>query len=152
MGLDGERLKWLELGALFHDIGKIGVPSEIIRKPGRLTAAERREMNRHPEIGAQILTPVPFLKPLLPIVRACHERWDGKGYPDCLAGKAIPLEARIIFVCDAFHAMTTNRPYRKALSPAEAVRRLRLASGTQFDPDVVDAFTTAFGEGRIRQH
>ncbi|HEX2089933.1 MAG TPA: diguanylate cyclase, partial [Actinomycetota bacterium] len=148
MGLDGERLKWLELGALFHDIGKIGVPSEIIRKPGRLTAAERREMNRHPEIGAQILTPVPFLRPLLPIVRACHERWDGKGYPDGLAGKAIPLEARIIFVCDAFHAMTTTRPYRKALSPAEAVRRLRLASGTQFDPDIVAAFATAFAEER----
>ena len=152
IGLDGERLKWLQLGALFHDIGKIGVPSEIIRKPGRLTAAERREMDRHPEIGAQILTPVPFLKPLLPIVRACHERWDGKGYPDGLAGKAIPLEARIIFVCDAFHAMTTNRPYRKALSPAEGVRRLRLASGTQFDPDVVAAFTTAFDEGRIGRH
>ncbi|HEX2088597.1 MAG TPA: diguanylate cyclase [Actinomycetota bacterium] len=152
MGLDRERLKWLELGALFHDIGKIGVRSEVIRKAGRLTAAERREMHRHPEIGAQILTPVPFLKPLLPIVRACHERWDGKGYPDGLAGEAIPVEARIIFVCDAYHAMTTKRPYRKALSPGEAVRRLRLASGTQFDPDVVAAFTAVVGEGGIVQY
>ncbi len=152
IGLDAERLKWLELGALFHDIGKIGVPSEIIRKPGRLTPSERREMNRHPDIGAQILAAVPFLRPLLPIVRACHERWDGKGYPEGLAGEAIPLEARIIFVCDAFHAMTTNRPYRKALAPGEAVRRLRLSSGTQFDPDVVAIFATVFGEGRIGHH
>ncbi|HEX8099597.1 MAG TPA: diguanylate cyclase, partial [Actinomycetota bacterium] len=136
MGLDGESLKRLELASLFHDIGKIGVPSEIIRKDGSLTAAERRHINRHPEIGEQILSPVPFLQPLLPIVRGCHERWDGKGYPDGLAGDAIPLEARIIFVCDAFHAMTTDRPYRNALSQTEAIRRLKLAAGRQFDPTV----------------
>src|SRR5207244_3163414 len=115
MGLPPERLKDLELGALFHDIGKIGVPSEIIRKPGPLSTEERREMNRHPEIGDQILAPVPFLQAVRPIVRASHERWDGKGYPDGLRGEEIPLESRIVFVCDAFHAMTTNRPYRVAL-------------------------------------
>ena len=152
IGLEPERLKWLELGALFHDIGKIGVGSEIIRKPGRLTAAERREMNRHPEIGAQILAPVPFLRPLLPIVRACHERWDGKGYPDGLSGDQIPLEARIIFVCDAFHAMTTDRPYRKALAPTEAIRRLRLSCGTQFDPEVVAMFARVHEAGRLVHH
>ena len=152
MGLEEEPLKWLQLGALFHDIGKIGVRNEIIMKPGRLTAAERKEMNRHPEIGEQILTPVPFLRPLLPIVRSCHERWDGKGYPDGLSGEQIPLEARIIFVCDAYHAMTTNRPYRKGLSDGEAIRRLMIASGTQFDPDVVAAFARIHSEGRFPHH
>jgi HD-GYP domain-containing protein (c-di-GMP phosphodiesterase class II) len=152
LGLEGERLKMLELAALFHDIGKIGVPSEIIRKPGPLTAAERREMNRHPEIGEQILAPVPFLDPIRSVVRACHERWDGKGYPDGLVGERIPLEARIVFVCDAFHAMTSDRPYRTALPEREAVRRLRLASGTQFDPAVVAAFVRTLDGGGIRLH
>jgi HD-GYP domain-containing protein (c-di-GMP phosphodiesterase class II) len=149
LGLEGERLKILELAALFHDIGKIGVPSEIIRKPGPLTSSERREMNRHPEIGEQILAPVPFLTPIRSIVRACHERWDGKGYPDGLAGEGIPLEARIVFVCDAFHAMTSDRPYRAALPSREAVRRLKLAAGTQFDAAIVAAFIRALDQGRI---
>jgi diguanylate cyclase (GGDEF)-like protein len=152
MGIEGERLKRLELGALFHDIGKIGVPSEIIRKPGPLTAAERRAMNLHPEIGDQILEPVPFLQPIRPIVRACHERWDGKGYPDGLAAQAIPLEARIIFVCDAYHAMTTDRPYRMALPEKEAIRRLKLSSGTQFDPEVVEAFVRLHAAGGVHYH
>jgi diguanylate cyclase (GGDEF)-like protein len=149
LGLEGERLKTLELAALFHDIGKIGVPSEIIRKPGPLRAEERRVMNLHPEIGEQILAPVPFLQLIRPIVRACHERWDGKGYPDGLAGEAIPLEARIVFVCDAFHAMTSDRPYRKALPEKEAIRRLKLASGTQFDPRVIEAFVRLHAAGQI---
>jgi diguanylate cyclase (GGDEF)-like protein len=149
MGLVGERLRHLELGALFHDIGKIGVPSDVIRKPGPLTAGERRTMNLHPEIGERILAPVPFLQPVRPIVRSSHERWDGNGYPDGLAGEAIPLESRIVFVCDAFHAMTTNRPYRAALSTGEAVRRLRLSSGTQFDRDVVEVFVRLLRQGRI---
>jgi HD-GYP domain-containing protein (c-di-GMP phosphodiesterase class II) len=149
MGLTGQRLRHLELGALFHDIGKIGVPSDIIRKPGPLTAGERRNMNLHPEIGERILAPVPFLQPVRPIVRSSHERWDGNGYPDGLAGEAIPLESRIVFVCDAFHAMTTNRPYRAALSTREAVRRLRLSSDTQFDRDVVEVFVRLLHQGRI---
>jgi len=148
LGIEGDRLKHLELGALFHDIGKIGVASDIIRKPGPLTASERREMNRHPEVGAQILAPVPFLKPVRPIVEASHERWDGGGYPKGLTGENIPLESRIVFVCDAFHAMTTDRPYRSALPPKEAFRRLRLASGTQFDPAVVKAFLALHAGGR----
>jgi HD-GYP domain-containing protein (c-di-GMP phosphodiesterase class II) len=149
MGFQGDRLKRLELAALFYDIGKIGVPSEIIRKPGPLTASERREMQLHPEIGAQILAPVPFLQPIRPIIRACHERWDGNGYPDGLAGKAIPLEARVIFVCDAFDAMVTDRPYRKALTEGEAVRRLKLSSGTQFDPQIVEAFLRVYRRGDL---
>jgi GAF domain-containing protein len=152
LGLEGERLKRLEISALFHDIGKIGVPSEIIRKPGPLTAEERRIMNRHPEIGEEILAPVPFLQPIRPIVRACHERWDGKGYPDGLAHEDIPLEARIVFVCDAFHAMTTDRPYRSALAEGEAIRRMKLAAGTQFDPRVVAAFVALHRAGRIHFH
>jgi putative nucleotidyltransferase with HDIG domain len=150
MGLEGERLKHLELGAVFHDIGKIGVPSEIIRKPGPLTTGERRLMERHTVIGAQILEPVPFLQPVIPIVRSSHERWDGHGYPEGVAGEAIPLESRIVFVCDAFHAMTTDRPYRAALPRQEALRRLRLGSGTQFDPRVVDVFIQLHERGRIR--
>jgi diguanylate cyclase (GGDEF)-like protein/putative nucleotidyltransferase with HDIG domain len=152
LGLEGERLKVLELGALFHDIGKIGVPSEIIRKPGPLTAAERREMNRHPEVGEQILAPVPFLQPVRPIIRSSHERWDGAGYPDGLAGEQIPLESRIVFVCDAFHAMTTDRPYRAALPESEAIRRLKLSSGTQFDPAVVKAFVHLHKQGKVHFH
>ena len=152
MGVEGEDLKRLEIAALFHDIGKIGVPSEIIRKPGPLTAGERRVMNKHPEIGEQILAPVPFLQPIRPIIRACHERWDGHGYPDGLVGETIPLEARIVFVCDAFHAMTTDRPYRAALLEGEAVRRLKLSSGTQFDPEVVTAFVRLHAQGRIHFH
>jgi HD-GYP domain-containing protein (c-di-GMP phosphodiesterase class II)/putative methionine-R-sulfoxide reductase with GAF domain len=152
MGMEADRLKVLELGALFHDIGKIGVPSEIIRKPGPLTAGERKEMNRHPAIGDQILAPVRFLQPIRPIIRASHERWDGHGYPDGLAGEDIPLESRIVFVCDAFHAMTTDRPYRAALPEREAIRRLRLAAGTQFDPQVVEVFTRLHAEGEIHVH
>jgi HD-GYP domain-containing protein (c-di-GMP phosphodiesterase class II) len=140
LGLGEEALRDLELAALFHDIGKIGVPSEIIRKPGPLTPGERAIMDQHTVIGEQILAPVAFLEPIRPIVRACHERWDGDGYPDGLAGEEIPQAARIVFVCDAYHAMTTDRPYRGALPAAEAVRRLEEASGAQFDPAVVRAF------------
>src|SRR6266508_4156160 len=149
MELSEPVLKRLELAALFHDIGKIGVPSEIIRKAGPLTNEERRVMNLHPEIGDKILEPVPFLQPIRPIVRACHERWDGKGYPEGRAGEEIPLEARIVFVCDAFHAMTSDRPYQKALPEREAIRRLKLSKGRQFDPHVTDVFVELVEEGAI---
>src|SRR6266516_6713902 len=151
MELSEPVLKRLELAALFHDIGKIGVPSEIIRKAGPLTDEERRVMNLHPEIGDKILEPVPFLQPIRPIVRACHERWDGKGYPEGRAGEEIPLEARIVFVCDAFHAMTSDRPYRKALPEREAIRRLKLSKGRQFDPRVTDVFVELVEEGVVKQ-
>ena len=140
MGLDVATLKRLELGALFHDIGKIGIPSDIIRKPGPLTDEEREIMEEHPELGEKILEPIERLAEVRPIVRACHERYDGDGYPDGKAGEEIPIEARIIFVCDAFHAMTTDRPYRKRMPDEEAYRRLVENAGTQFDQDVVEAF------------
>jgi diguanylate cyclase (GGDEF)-like protein len=138
LGLDGETLKRLELGALFHDIGKIGIPNSILLKPGPLTDKERELIETHPELGAKIIAPIDQLQDVCGIVRACHERWDGAGYPDRKAGEEIPLEARIIFACDAFHAMTTDRPYRNALDPEEALRRLEEAAGSQFDPRVVE--------------
>jgi diguanylate cyclase (GGDEF)-like protein len=138
LGLDERTLKCLELGALLHDIGKIGIPSDVLSKPGRLTAAERKLVETHPELGERIIAPIDRLQVVRPIVRHCHERWDGQGYPDGLAGEEIPLESRIIFVCDAYHAMTTDRPYRHRLRQREAVRRLTDGAGTQFDPHVVE--------------
>src|SRR3989440_363357 len=140
LGFDGPALKRLELGALFHDIGKIGVPTSILLKPGPLTTDERKIIEQHPELGERILEPIDRLAEVRTIVRSCHERWDGGGYPDGKSGEEIPIEARIVFVCDAFHAMTTDRPYRKRLSVEEACRRVREAAGTQFDPTVVDVF------------
>ena len=146
LGLDGTALKRLELGALFHDIGKIGIPSEILSKPGRLTAQERRVIETHPELGERIIAPIHRLQDVRPIVRHCHERFDGNGYPDRIAGEEIPLESRIVFVCDAFHAMTTDRPYRGRLSTDEARRRLEAGAGSQFDPNVVAAFVRLLDE------
>jgi diguanylate cyclase (GGDEF)-like protein len=138
LGLEERALKCLELGALLHDIGKIGIPSDVLAKPGRLTAAERTLVQTHPELGERIIAPIDRLQVVRPIVRHCHERWDGRGYPDGVAGEDIPLESRIIFVCDAYHAMTTDRPYRRRLSHREAVRRLAEGAGSQFDPHVVE--------------
>jgi diguanylate cyclase (GGDEF)-like protein len=138
LGLDGETLKRLQLGALFHDIGKIGIPNSVLLKPGPLTEEERVLIETHPDLGAKIIAPIDQLQGVCEIVRACHERWDGGGYPDRKAGEEIPLEARIIFACDAYHAMTTDRPYRAALEPEEALRRLEEAAGSQFDPRVVE--------------
>ena len=153
MGFEADELKRLELGALFHDIGKIGIPTSILLKPGPLSPEERAMIEMHPELGERILEPIERLAEVRTIVRSCHERWDGAGYPDRKAGEEIPLEARIILVCDAFHAMTTDRPYRKRLSCEEACRRLREGAGTQFDPNVVDVFLglRARGAGGARR-
>jgi diguanylate cyclase (GGDEF)-like protein len=140
LGFDPPALKRLELGALFHDIGKIGIPTSILLKPGPLSPDERKVIEMHPELGARILEPIERLAEVRTIVRSCHEHWNGGGYPDGKAGEEIPIEARIVLVCDAFHAMTTDRPYRKRLSIEEACRRLREGAGSQFDPAVVDVF------------
>jgi putative nucleotidyltransferase with HDIG domain len=129
----------IRLGALLHDIGKIGIPESILRKPGPLTDDEARVMQRHPQIGARILQPVPHFAELVPLVRASHERYDGAGYPDGLSAEGIPLGSRVIGVCDAFHAMTEDRVYRKAMAPTEAIAEIERCSGTQFDPDCVRA-------------
>jgi len=139
LGLEPRELKRLELGALFHDIGKIGIPSRILTKPGPLTAEERDVVQSHPVLGDRILAPIEQLGEVRLIVRCAHEHYDGSGYPDRLTGEQIPLESRIVLACDAYHAMTTDRPYRKSLGEAEARRRLVEASGAQFDPQVVDA-------------
>jgi diguanylate cyclase (GGDEF)-like protein len=137
LGLDARAVKRLELGALFHDIGKIGIPEAILSKPGALTEAEQKLMQKHPELGERIIAPIDRLEEVRPIVRHCHERFDGTGYPDRLEGEQIPIESRIILVCDAYHAMITDRPYRRRLPEEEALRRLEAGAGSQFDPRVV---------------
>jgi diguanylate cyclase (GGDEF)-like protein len=146
LGLDGRALKRLELGALFHDIGKIGIPEAILSKPGPLTDDERKIVEKHPELGERIIAPIDRLEEVRPIVRHCHERFDGTGYPDRREGDDIPIESRIILVCDAYHAMTTDRPYRKRLPREEAVRRLEEGAGTQFDPEVVEVCKRVLAE------
>jgi HD-GYP domain-containing protein (c-di-GMP phosphodiesterase class II) len=150
LGLDSQTLKRLELGALLHDIGKIGIPSNILSKPGRLNGDERALVQTHPALGERIIAPIARLQDVRSIVRHCHERWDGRGYPDGLGGTEIPLESRIIFVCDAYHAMTTDRPYRKRVSHPEAVRRLAEGAGSQFDPRVVEVCLSVLAELRHR--
>ncbi|MBA2272486.1 MAG: diguanylate cyclase [Actinobacteria bacterium] len=145
IGLGGQELKRLEIAALLHDIGKIGIPTDVLLKPGRLTKDERKMIETHPEVGEKILRPIERLQDVAWIVRNCHEDYDGNGYPDGRKGKDIPLEARIILVCDAFDAMTSNRPYRKRLPMAEACRRLKEASGTQFDPELIPVFLDLIG-------
>ena len=137
LGLEGPSLRLLEYGALLHDIGKIGIPGYILQKPGPLTPEEFAIMREHPVIGERIVASVQFLAPLGPIVRAEHERWNGTGYPDGLKGEEIPIESRIIHACDAFHAMASDRAYRKALPLEEIIDEFRKESGQQFDPRVV---------------
>jgi HD-GYP domain-containing protein (c-di-GMP phosphodiesterase class II) len=139
LGLEPHELKRLELGALFHDIGKIGIPPSVLTKAGPLTPEERALVQTHPVVGEGILAPIEQLQEVRRIVRCAHEHYDGTGYPDGISGESIPLESRIVLACDAYHAMTTDRPYRRSLGVDEARRRLVEASGTQFDPQVVDA-------------
>ncbi len=148
MGLRDRALSELEFAARLHDVGKIGVPDAVLRKDGPLEGEEWEVMRRHPEWGAQMLRRVPGLKGVSRIVRHAHERWDGDGYPDRLRMADIPLESRIIFACDAYQAMTSDRPYRDALRPWVAVSELREGAGGQFDPDVVDVLVNELREQR----
>jgi putative nucleotidyltransferase with HDIG domain len=143
LDLELEAVRNVELGAVLHDIGKVRVPEAILNKPGPLTEEEWAVMRTHPEVGERILRPIQSLQAILPIVRHHHERWDGTGYPDRLAGRAIPLGARIVAVCDAFRAMTEDRPYRKALTEDDARRELTDGVGSQFDADCVEALFRA---------
>ncbi len=127
-------------GFLLHDAGKIGVPEAVLNKPGPLTAAEWRVMRMHPVIGHQMVDRIPFLTNAAEIVRSHHEMWDGSGYPEGLRGEAIPRPARVFTVVDAFDAMTTDRPYRAALTLERAVGELVSLAGSQFDPEAVAAF------------
>jgi diguanylate cyclase (GGDEF)-like protein len=149
LGLADEKLRFLEYAALLHDVGKIGIPGYIVNKPGPLEAEEMAIMREHPVIGERILASVPFLKPIRPIVRAEHERWDGQGYPDGLKGADIPIEARIIHACDALQAMSSDRPYRRALPRQRRLEELRTQAGKQFDPDVVRALLDVLESGEV---
>jgi HD-GYP domain-containing protein (c-di-GMP phosphodiesterase class II) len=140
--LGGEALRALEVGALLHDVGKIGVQDAILRKPGGLDPEEWDAVRRHPEIGRRVLEGVSFLAPALEGVAYHHERWDGEGYPAGLAGEAIPLAGRIVAVADAYDAMTSDRSYRRGLPTEVALAEIELGRGTQFDPDVAAAFLT----------
>jgi diguanylate cyclase (GGDEF)-like protein len=143
LGLDPNTLIELEFAARLHDLGKIGVPDRILQKPGNLGDSEWEVMHQHPIWGEEILKRIPGLANVARIVRAEHERWDGQGYPDGLRGDEIPLSSRIIFACDAYHAMTSDRPYRPALEPQVAQRELLATAGSQFDPAVVEALMEA---------
>jgi putative nucleotidyltransferase with HDIG domain len=139
LGLDPERRRNLEFGAMLHDVGKISIPKEIINKPGKLDPDEWEIIKTHPAEGQRMLGRVGgFMTEVGEIVRAHHERWDGGGYPDGLAGEAIPLEARIITCCDSWSAMRTDRPYRNALSYEEAAEQMIVNAGSQFDPAVAE--------------
>ena len=140
LGLDERTQQTVAVAALLHDVGKIGVPDEILRKPGRLTDAEFDAIRQHPEMGASIVGAVSGFEEALGAIRHHHERWDGKGYPTCLRGEETPLLGRLLAVADAYSAMTTDRPYRKGMEAAEARRFLEAGAGSQWDPRCVQAF------------
>ncbi|HEV3321900.1 MAG TPA: HD domain-containing phosphohydrolase [Solirubrobacteraceae bacterium] len=146
LGMDGEELDVLARAAELHDVGKIAIPDAILTKPGPLNAEEWGFMSRHTILGERILAAAAALRPVAGLVRSSHERFDGHGYPDGLSGERIPLGARIIFVCDAFDAMISERSYSSAVPTAAAIAELRACAGTQFDPDVVEAFIASFGQ------
>lgn len=147
LGLSGEELRHLWVGALLHDVGKIAVPDAILRKPGPLTDEEYAVIRRHPETGAAIMRRSSFLAPGIPAALHHQERWDGGGYPAGLRGEEISLQGRIIAVVDTYDAICTHRPYREARSPEEAYAELRSCAGTQFDARVVEAFIRAAQAG-----
>jgi diguanylate cyclase (GGDEF)-like protein len=146
LGLGTEQVERIAHAALLHDVGKLAVPDEILHKRGALTPEEWTVMAEHPVAGERILLRIPELTVIAPVVRHEHEHWDGTGYPDRLRERKIPIGSRIILACDAYHAMLTDRPYRAALTPAQAMKELRRGAGKQFDPEVVDALLDLLGE------
>ncbi|MBX5491606.1 MAG: response regulator [Chloroflexi bacterium] len=144
LGLQGPELKALHYGAALHDIGKIGIPDAILRKPGQLTEEEWALMRQHPQLGERIIAGIDFLRSAVPVVLYHHERWDGSGYPFGLAGETIPLGARIFSVADTFDAMISNRPYRRGLPFERALAEIHRVAGSQLDPTVVEAFRQVF--------
>jgi HD-GYP domain-containing protein (c-di-GMP phosphodiesterase class II) len=153
LGLDAEAVSEVQTVAALHDVGKIGIPDRVLHKPGPLDDDEWDLMREHPLIGERILRPLPGLAGVAEAVRHEHERWDGRGYPDGLAGEEIPLASRIVLACDAWHALVSDRPYRSALSPSTARAELIRCAGTQFDPRVIEALPRSPRRaGRRRSH
>ncbi|PZR17271.1 MAG: two-component system response regulator [Archangium gephyra] len=148
MGIKGPELDEIGRGALLHDIGKIGVPDAVLLKPGKLTPEEWVEMRKHPDIGFSMIAPIPFLAIPSQIVLSHQERWDGRGYPRGLKGNEVHIGARIFAVADTLDAMTSDRPYRKGTTFANAIEEIKRCSGTQFDPEVVSAFLD-IGEAQL---
>jgi HD-GYP domain-containing protein (c-di-GMP phosphodiesterase class II) len=148
LGWSGERLRSLRFGARLHDVGKLAVAEEVWQKPGRLTALELSQVRRHPAAGMRLLAPLPDFRFAVPHALFHHEHWDGKGYPARKAGEAIPLEARILAVADAFDAMTSERPYRPAVPREQALAEIDRCSGSQFDPMVGRLFVEAWAASR----
>ena len=140
LGLSESTLSVIRAAGLLHDVGKIGIPDRILRKPGRLTDAEYSVVKGHPSIGESLIRAMPDLSEIRTAVLSHHEHFDGTGYPQGLAGQDIPLAGRILCVADSYSAMTTERPYRKALTTHEAVAEPQAGSGTQFDPAIVATF------------
>jgi HD-GYP domain-containing protein (c-di-GMP phosphodiesterase class II) len=149
LGLPREKLEPLLLSGILHDVGKIAIPDNVLKKPERLDADEFEIMKGHPLAGAKLLAHIPSLAEVLPGIKHHHEYWDGSGYPDGLKGEAIPLAGRLILIGDAFDAMTTDRVYRAAKPVAAAVAEIRRYSGTQFDPSLVACVEEAYRQGRI---
>jgi hypothetical protein len=143
LGLSRDERSLIKTVALLHDVGKIGIPDAVLHKPGELDDAEWHVMRQHPLIGERILRTVPGLEDVAFAIRHEHERWDGGGYPDGLIGERIPLASRIVLVCDAWHAMTSDRPYRSSMAEKDALAELRRCAGTEFDPHVVEALIRA---------
>ncbi len=151
LGLGGRELRGVRMGALLHDVGKIGIPESILNKPGPLTDDEFTVMKQHTVIGAEIIAGIPGMGEVVSLVRSSHERWDGRGYPDGLQGNEVPRGAYAIAVCDAYHAMTEDRVYRKAMSQDVALAELRRCSGTQFMPAAVEALASVVERGPVRR-
>jgi HD-GYP domain-containing protein (c-di-GMP phosphodiesterase class II) len=150
LGWNGERVRRLRVGARLHDLGKLAVADDVWHKPGRLTDDELAEIQRHPAAGARMLARVDELRYVIPYVLFHHERWDGGGYPSRKAGHAIPLEARILAVADAFDAMTSPRSYQPPLGHGEALAEIEACAGTQFDPIVAGVFVELFRDRELR--
>ena len=149
LGLDGEELEELGLGARLHDVGKLAVSHGVLLKAGALTTAELVQIRAHPSAGARLVASSDDLRRALPYVLYHHERWDGAGYPEGRSAEEIPLGARILAVADAFDAMTSDRPYRRALPVGHALAELFRCAGSQFDPGVVNAFLEAWERGEV---
>ncbi len=144
LGLPDAEVKYIERGSILHDVGKIGIPESIVRSPKSLTNAEFKIIQKHPLKGVEILQPIAFIQDHMYLIRNHHERWDGRGYPDGLAGDDIPLGAQIVAVADAYDAMTSSRPYRRGMPPRQAFREIQKNTGTQFSRRVAEAFKVVF--------